>query len=735
MQNRKTGHQAFLAHDRAVTVVRMYFRMALVGFFIGFIIYIIGLYIYCNLFLLKPIPEYINGTLVIAENSKKLHMRSIFKYYVPTSLSYYFNYSLISPKRIKQKPIMEKVEPELIILLRNDEVLRETYKLAIEVIVSKTSLNRFSLFFIWSMLFVPSFMIIYFAWFAYRSKLQEKDKHIRGAQLLTFDKMKASLDGAIKKENTNNPVRLGEVLLADSISRLHMLILGTTGTGKSVTLNRLITSLKGNGRTIIYDVKGEFVGKHYNKNVDVIFYPFDKRSIPWNFFNEIESYPDFDVLATSLYQPPKPGSENEYWYGAAGEVFRAVLAYLYQQEIYEQKEEKRKEKQYYSEIEQIEDTEKENKIKEYQQWKNSDEKWRIEYQQWKYDINKWRNTDIPQWKNELEIWEKGNKIGNQPIKPIKPIRPERPDNPINMQYIRSEPRTNNAVWELLSMPVSVMKDKLSYLEYIDKGGLKHIENTQSNQASSIISIVQERLKFFRYLCEEEGEAPGKFSFRKFIREEEKYERLFLMNIQQYESIFRPLMTFVVDIMTREVLSLKDDPARRVTFIIDEFGSLSKLSSIFGFLTMARSKGGFLVTVNQDLGSIAEKYGKEAIKTLFNNYNIHLTFRINDPETSKFLAEAYGEQEVTRKNRSSSFGPSDSGDRFTLNEQDRIEKIILPTELQTLPTFVACLKISNYGITIMKTEKIFTNKQADTPEYLPKNFSFRENNTLQKEQVE
>ena len=730
MPNKKVEARAFLAHDRAVTVMRMYFRMVMINFFVTAFFYLIGAYAYFAVFLSRPVPEIREDRLAYTAKSKKLPVRSIIKYYISANPRNYLKLNFGRLKNREFRLATEKVEPELRLLLDFEEVPRETYKLAVAMVVGQDRLDLTVRILPFSFLLFPVSCFGYIAYFAYKSRKQEADRHIRGAQLLPFEEMKAALDAAVRKENTKKPLVLGEVELANSVSRLHMLILGTSGTGKSVALNRFITSLMGNGRAVIYDVKGEFAGKHYDEKKDIIFYPFDERSVSWNFFNEVESYPDFDVLATSLYQPPKPGSENEYWYNSARDVFRTALIYLYQQEKHEKLEEKRRKKAFFQNMDETQD----KKETEYNNWKSNEGIWKKEYAQWKSDIRQWR-MDIKEWRIDIENWEKAGKKDKKPQKPVEPEKPERPDNPINMRYINSEPRTNNAVWEFFSLSTKELKEKLNYVDDRDRSGLKHIENTESNAASSIVSIVQERLTFFRYLCEEEGEAPGKFSFRKFIRGEEKAERIFLMNIQQFESIFRPLMTFVVDIMTREVLSLTDDKNRRVTFVIDEFGSLAKLSSIFGFLTMARSKGGFLVLVNQDLGSIAEIYGKEKKETFFNNFNIHLTFRLNDPETSEFLTRAFGEQEVTKKNRSSSFGPTDSGDRFTLNEQDKLEKIVLSTEFQTLPNFHTFLKIANFGATKMITEPKFTAKKDSTPEFLPKSFTLDDIEAISEEQIE
>ena len=154
-------------------------------------------------------------------------------------------------------------------------------------------------------------------------------------------------------------------------------------------------------------------------------------------------------------------------------------------------------------------------------------------------------------------------------------------------------------------------------------------------------------------------------------------------------------------------------------MVDEFGSLAKMPRIFDFLTMGRSKGGFLVLANQDLGSVSNIYGSDQKETFFNNFNVHLIFRLNDPTTAEFLSKAFGEREVIKKFQSSQFSPSDLGDRFSMSEQEKLEKIILPTEFQSLPDFHAYLKIANYGLTRMETPRKFlpkVNKEFDPRDF-------------------
>ncbi len=120
--------------------------------------------------------------------------------------------------------------------------------------------------------------------------------------------------------------------------------------------------------------------------------------------------------------------------------------------------------------------------------------------------------------------------------------------------------------------------------------------------------------------------------------------------------------------------------------------------------------------------MADVYGSDKKETFFNNFNAHLVFRLNDPTTAEFLSKAFGEREVIKKFQSSQFSPSDLGDRFSMSEQEKLERIVLPTEIQNLPDFHAYLKIANYGLTRMVTEKRILPKQAE--EYEPRDFGLQ-----------
>ncbi len=463
---------------------------------------------------------------------------------------------------------------------------------------------------------VYSFMLLYIIYFYFKSQGLKNDIFLRGTKILSKKEMYKKLKSCCEAESLTDGwgmnLNLGGMLLPRESEQKHILILGSTGTGKTVLFNQIIgqtikrqEKITVNEKSVIYDIKGELLSKHYRPESDIIFYPFDVRSVSWSFMNEIRTYSDFDVLSTSLFEPPK-NSKDVYWYNAARDIFRTGLYLLY-----------------------------------------------------------------------------SGGYGKRSGKNVK----------------------NSDIWDFFTLPINkIFEEMQSGLPVREMGAIKHIENPGSPQASSILSVLQERISFFKYIYDSEGD----FSFREFINDE-KNRNIFLLNIKQNDSIFKPLITFVIDIMIRESLSLTDvilPTDRRINFFIDEFGSLSKIPSIFDFLTMARAKGGALYAVNQDLGSISDIYGKDKKETFFNNFNTNCVFLLNDPTTAEFVSRAFGEQELIQKSGDRQISPNSLGDTYSHKEQYKINKVLLPSQFIELEPFKCYLKCAGIGFTKIEVEKLF-----------------------------
>ncbi len=451
----------------------------------------------------------------------------------------------------------------------------------------------------------------YTLFFTLKSRQIKKESHVKGARLLSRQHFLAGIE-------THWPdplsIRLGSIPFPRSREPFHTLVYGASGSGKSILMNQLLASILNrkarfglHEKCIVYDVKGEYLAKHFDpERKDIVFFPFDVRSVRWRLFNEVLR-PDpvsgtpcldtamLDVVCAVLCSPPsQKESKNEYFHTAAAEVLRAILSVLYARGSYQ-------------------------------------------------------NSDI------------GEMLGKS--------------------------RTELA--ELFR----------NYLPPADWSAIEHI--SAAEQSAGVLGVLKNQLRFLRYIHDLDGE----FSLRRYI-EEDSSRTLFLMNLPRMAEIFRPLLTFAVDLLIRHSLSLPDSADRRIRFFIDELGSLGRIDSLFRFLTLSRSKGGCLYASNQEEGSIRELYGDKLMESFNNNFGGLLVFRQNDEKSALSMSKQLGEHEVIKRQESHSFSPSSMGDRLSVGDQQKRETLVSYSQLQHLADLEFYYKLSGVGTALFTVPPVF-----------------------------
>ncbi len=587
--------RGYEAHEAMVADVRMWFKMGLLSLLVCFAVQVVVVALATR----SNYRE--NFTFSFPSGKTKvLPFSVLWKYYFP-SFSIFGRETKVTPH--------EEVKG---LFPGKTAVPTSEYKRAIEVFFGRRIQAfeaSFRSTFYWSFL-IYLLSVAYIAFFLHRSSKLSTVRFLRGAVKVPYAKLQADLRKTVAGEDGEGGRNLkicGLDFPRDGETK-HLLIMGTTGTGKSVLMNQVIRQLvqrvkkhKTNDKMIIYDVKGEFLSKHYldgdpealralGVEPDLVFYPFDKRCLRWSFFNEIRSDADFDVYSKVIFTPPREAVADPFWLNAAKDVFVAGLRFL---------------------------------------------------------------------------------------------------------HMRGA-RSNAEIWNFFCQSLEdIHKQLKGTLPLHHQMALKHIDTKAKGPGASVISVLTEKISFFRYL----SGLDGPFSFRDFIARS-RGRNLFLLNIKNYATIFRPLMTFAFDVMIRETLSLPDTDRkenRRIWFCIDEIGSLDQISVLFDLLTVARSKGGCLLVANQDLGRIEDIYGRANRRTFYNNFNTNFVLRLNDPDTADFLSQSIGEREVVKVMASRQMSPRDSGDRKSFSDQDKTEKLILPSEFINQPDFHCVIKVSGHGI--------------------------------------
>ena len=136
-------------------------------------------------------------------------------------------------------------------------------------------------------------------WYAGRlGETAREQRTIRGTKLVT-DRRLAS---QIAKKGAG-PFRIGNVALQAGSEVQHMMFLGSTGTGKSQAIMRILETARQQGHAaLVYDRGGLFLERFFRPG-DVVLNPLDARSRPWSPWAEIRTLPDADRLSEALIPP------------------------------------------------------------------------------------------------------------------------------------------------------------------------------------------------------------------------------------------------------------------------------------------------------------------------------------------------------------------------------------------------------------------------------------------------
>lgn len=137
----------------------------------------------------------------------------------------------------------------------------------------------------------------------------------------------ANVLARMTRERNREQITIAGIPVPTESENNHALVVGATGTGKSVLLKEMACKAIMRGdRMIIVDPNGDMYSK-FGKRGDYLLNPFDVRTEGWSFFNEIQNDYDFERFAKSLV-PVGKTSDGEEWASYSRLLVRSIAEKL-----------------------------------------------------------------------------------------------------------------------------------------------------------------------------------------------------------------------------------------------------------------------------------------------------------------------------------------------------------------------------------------------------------------------
>ena len=153
-------------------------------------------------------------------------------------------------------------------------------------------------------------------WLISQGERQTSNQFIRGSRLDT----PKNVAKQIRKEKMASDIVIDDMPMIMNSETKHFLVHGSTGSGKTQLISKLLDRLQKRGdKVFLYDKGGVYTSTFYRSNQDKILNPFDTRCENWDLWHEARIATDFENMAESLI--PMHGEAEPFWINAARTIF------------------------------------------------------------------------------------------------------------------------------------------------------------------------------------------------------------------------------------------------------------------------------------------------------------------------------------------------------------------------------------------------------------------------------
>ncbi len=236
---------------------------------------------------------------------------------------------------------------------------------------------------------------------------------------------------------------------------------------------------------------------------------------------------------------------------------------------------------------------------------------------------------------------------------------------------------------------------LKILENALKGTIA--ESLVSRDAEKLALSVKSTLSAYLRCLELIKDTHPDFSIRDWVHDSND-SWLFITSREDMHETFKPLLSVILDVVANELLTLDENPQRKIALVIDEEASLNPSRSLQEIRARGSKRGVQVVSGYQTPAQAVALSGAASAQALFSMYGTRVYFTCNDAESAKQASHDLGQQEILEVHESVSLGANPIRDGISMTRQRRIIDLVMSDEIMNLPPRKAYMRFSgNYPI--------------------------------------
>ncbi len=155
---------------------------------------------------------------------------------------------------------------------------------------------------------------------------RRKFRHIRGSKIADAEEVARLARKAYRRRDFGG-LEIGGIVIPRQLEPLNFLIAGAPGTGKSITISKMIAVMRERGdRVFCSDPRGDYLRRFW-RDGDQVLNPLDARAAPWSPLAEIRSESDAALIARSLV--PDAEGNDAPWHRYAQQLVEGALVHAH----------------------------------------------------------------------------------------------------------------------------------------------------------------------------------------------------------------------------------------------------------------------------------------------------------------------------------------------------------------------------------------------------------------------